>query len=162
MPFRSSRISARAFFSQVADKLKVGERHEPEHYHSVTIMFSDVVKFTTLASRSTPLQVKCVFVAISHSYLQVVELLNGLYSVFDNEIDNFDVYKVESRVSAANQFARSKFFLISPLQACIEASLLKVRPWTPEAILQLLTCCLGAFRPCRVPSGACTRELFLR
>ena len=67
MRFRSSYTGARTLLSQVADKLKVGERHEPEHYHSVTIMFSDVVKFTMLASRSTPLQVKCAFVIISHS-----------------------------------------------------------------------------------------------
>lgn len=45
-------------FSQVATALKLGHRVEPEHYNAVTIMFSDVVKFTNLAARSTPLQVR--------------------------------------------------------------------------------------------------------
>ena len=44
-------------FSQVATALKRGHKVEPEHYDAVTIMFSDVVKFTNLAARSTPLQV---------------------------------------------------------------------------------------------------------
>lgn len=43
--------------SQVATALKNGQKVEPEHYDAVTIMFSDVVKFTNLAARSTPLQV---------------------------------------------------------------------------------------------------------
>lgn len=45
------------FFRQVADKLKMGQSVEPESFESVTVFFSDVVSFTTLASRCTPLQV---------------------------------------------------------------------------------------------------------
>jgi class 3 adenylate cyclase len=43
-----------------ADKLKIGERVEPEVFEQVTVLFSDIVSFTVLASKSTPLQVKIV------------------------------------------------------------------------------------------------------
>ena len=42
---------------QVADKLKLGESVEPESFEHATIFFSDVVSFTTLAGKCTPLQV---------------------------------------------------------------------------------------------------------
>ncbi|KAF8370361.1 hypothetical protein PRIPAC_76790 [Pristionchus pacificus] len=67
---------------QVADKLKLGQSVEPEQYDAVTIFFSDVVKFTNLAAKCTP--------------LQVVNLLNDLYSTFDGIIDEHDAYKVET------------------------------------------------------------------
>ncbi|CAK5081060.1 unnamed protein product [Meloidogyne enterolobii] len=67
---------------QVADKLKLGEFVEPEQFSAATIFFSDVVSFTTLASKCSP--------------LQVVNLLNMLYTTFDGIIDSHDVYKVET------------------------------------------------------------------
>lgn len=42
---------------EVADKLKMGQSVEPESYDSVTVFFSDVVGFTTLASKGSPMQV---------------------------------------------------------------------------------------------------------
>lgn len=66
----------------VADKLKLGQSVEPEAYEQVTVFFSDVVSFTTLASRCTP--------------LQVVNLLNDLYTMFDTIIEEHGVYKVGS------------------------------------------------------------------
>uniref|UniRef100_A0A8B9JKP5 Guanylate cyclase n=1 Tax=Astyanax mexicanus TaxID=7994 RepID=A0A8B9JKP5_ASTMX len=66
----------------VAEALKLGTTVEPEYYECVTIYFSDIVGFTTISANSEP--------------IEVVDLLNDLYSTFDEIIANHDVYKVET------------------------------------------------------------------
>ncbi|XP_041372552.1 uncharacterized protein LOC121385829 [Gigantopelta aegis] len=66
----------------VAQKMIQQEPIDPESYQSVTIYFSDIVDFTYISSNSSP--------------LQVVNMLNMLYEMFDNQLELFDVYKVET------------------------------------------------------------------
>lgn len=64
----------------MAEALKLGTTVEPEHFESVSLYFSDIVGFTTISANSEP--------------IEVVDLLNDLYTTFDAVIGNHDVYKV--------------------------------------------------------------------
>ncbi|CAG9761982.1 unnamed protein product [Ceutorhynchus assimilis] len=69
---------------QVADRLRKGENpiDTCEMFDSVSILFSDVVTFTEICSRITP--------------MEVVSMLNGMYSIFDRLTERNRVYKVET------------------------------------------------------------------
>ncbi|XP_062592346.1 uncharacterized protein LOC134253775 [Saccostrea cucullata] len=66
----------------VAERLKCNEQVDAEHYDQATIFFSDIVGFTKISSSSSP--------------LQIVDMLNSLYTCFDERIEMYDVYKVET------------------------------------------------------------------
>ena len=61
-------------------QMKQGKTVAPESFDMVSMFFSDLVGFTALAAGATP--------------MQIVALLNELYSMFDRIIERYDVYKV--------------------------------------------------------------------
>ncbi|XP_059610596.1 soluble guanylate cyclase 88E [Phlebotomus argentipes] len=69
---------------QVADRLRRGENpiDTCEMFDCVSVLFSDVVTFTEICSRITP--------------MEVVSMLNAMYSIFDTLTERNGVYKVET------------------------------------------------------------------
>ncbi len=67
---------------QLADKLKMGVKPEPEYFEEVTVFFSDIKGFTSLTAKS--------------STSEMIMLLNKLYTIFDTLVDQYDAFKVET------------------------------------------------------------------
>nr|XP_006811368.1 PREDICTED: atrial natriuretic peptide receptor 2-like [Saccoglossus kowalevskii] len=66
----------------IARQLMQNSTVTAESFSEATIFLSDIVGFTRICSDSSP--------------MQVVELLNHVYTTFDRRIDLYDVYKVET------------------------------------------------------------------
>ena len=70
------------FPAHVAEALRNGEKVEPETREEVTIVFSDIVGFTNIAS--------------SLSAMKISDMLDRLYTKFDEISHKHDVFKVET------------------------------------------------------------------
>lgn len=70
------------FPKHVADQLKAGQKVEPESHDEVTIIFSDIIKFTSISKRLSPLKVS--------------QMLDRLYLAFDRVARKNQVFKVET------------------------------------------------------------------
>ena len=64
----------------VAQSLAAGKQVEPETFDNVSVFFSDIVGFTSISSQATP--------------MEIVVMLNNMYTSFDDVAHMFDVYKV--------------------------------------------------------------------
>lgn len=70
------------FPSEIAKKLWRGERVQASSMTNVTLLYSDIVGFTSICSTSQP--------------IEVIEMLKELYTEFDHYCGLIDVYKIET------------------------------------------------------------------
>ena len=97
---------------KVAEKLKAGRKVMPEEFSEVTIFFSDVEGFTNICAQVNP--------------IQVVNMLNELYTVMDYCTSLFPLYKGRNTVSpisilstyCASVFTLFKGFVTPSLPIC--------------------------------------------
>jgi guanylate cyclase len=66
---------------RIAERLKESDETIAEEFSSVTVLFADIVNFTPISAHFTP-----------H---EVVDMLNELFSHFDELVDKYDVEKIQ-------------------------------------------------------------------
>jgi adenylate cyclase len=67
---------------EISEKLKVDQSTVAEQYDAASILFADVVEFTPMAARLTP--------------LELVDLLNEVFQCFDSLVDKYGLEKIKT------------------------------------------------------------------
>jgi guanylate cyclase len=78
----SERLLLNVLPAEIAATLKAGEEAKPEHFDAVTVLFADIVGFTRLSERLPP--------------DRMVELLNRIFSAFDQIAERYGVEKIRT------------------------------------------------------------------
>ncbi|CAI9730995.1 speract receptor-like [Octopus vulgaris] len=67
---------------KVANDIREGNKIDPEYFECVTVFFSDIANFSNICEESNA--------------FEIVDFLNETYNIFDEVLDDYDVYKVET------------------------------------------------------------------
>ena len=67
---------------EISEKLKADQRTIADQYSAASILFADVVEFTPMAAKMTP--------------LELVELLNEVFQCFDGLVEKYDLEKIKT------------------------------------------------------------------
>jgi class 3 adenylate cyclase len=79
---RSERLLLNVLPAAIAQRLKQGEKNIAEHYPDCTVLFSDLVGFTRLATKIPP--------------AELVQMLNTIFSEFDHLADRHGLEKIKT------------------------------------------------------------------
>ncbi|MBD2112810.1 MULTISPECIES: adenylate/guanylate cyclase domain-containing protein [Cyanophyceae] len=79
---RSEQLLINILPESIVQRLKENDTSIAEHFDEVTILFADIVNFTPIAARLQP--------------FEVVELLNGIFSEFDDLVEEFGLEKIKT------------------------------------------------------------------
>lgn len=67
---------------EIAERLKVGEDHIADHFADVTVLFADLVGFTSISGQIPP--------------AELVDLLNGLFRAYDRIAEELGIEKIKT------------------------------------------------------------------